>query len=204
MTATHHGLWVENLHNAHALDLLRGEQAKLDLLDGLEGRVRVREVEIRHLCGCVGWRVGECRLWRGTQGVLSKGMGWSDGPRCVGRFNTLLRATDFFHSGNTHKHHQHTEHRVTATSFLFYYSPKSCLRCAFDEGKGLPPCWPPPRRVRKSRREGRDGCHRPLRFCACCGGMFPWVYGCLRDGTSRSAAPTIQCGRWVMGDGEWC
>lgn len=34
--------------DTHVLDLLRREQAKLDLLDAAQRRARVREVEVRH------------------------------------------------------------------------------------------------------------------------------------------------------------
>jgi hypothetical protein len=48
---THHRLWIENLHDAHVLDLFGREQTKLDFLDGLERRARVCELKVSHDCG---------------------------------------------------------------------------------------------------------------------------------------------------------
>jgi hypothetical protein len=43
-----HSLGVENVANAHPLDLLRGQEPELDLPDGADRRTRVREDKIRH------------------------------------------------------------------------------------------------------------------------------------------------------------
>lgn len=56
-----HGLGVDDMSNTHILDLLGREETELNLLHRFEGRVRVREVKIRHLellrCNCQrgGW-----------------------------------------------------------------------------------------------------------------------------------------------------
>lgn len=57
--STHHSLRIHNLADAHLLDLFRGEQAKLNLLDGPERSRRVCKVEIRHGCGLrfAKWRM---------------------------------------------------------------------------------------------------------------------------------------------------
>lgn len=47
-----HGLRIFDVGDAHILDLFRCQNTELDLLDSLEGRTRVREVEVRHLAGC--------------------------------------------------------------------------------------------------------------------------------------------------------
>ena len=44
-----HGLRIDDVLDAHALDLLGREHPKLYLLDRLERRTRVRKVEVRHL-----------------------------------------------------------------------------------------------------------------------------------------------------------
>ena len=47
-----HRLGVFDVGDAHILDLIRREDAELDLLDDLQRRTGVREVEVRHDCGC--------------------------------------------------------------------------------------------------------------------------------------------------------
>jgi hypothetical protein len=44
-----HGLWVDDMANAHALDFLGRQEAELDLLDGADRRTRVRKDKVRHL-----------------------------------------------------------------------------------------------------------------------------------------------------------
>ncbi len=44
-----HRLGVEDVCHAHVFDLLRGHQTKLNLLNSLERRARVREWKVRHL-----------------------------------------------------------------------------------------------------------------------------------------------------------
>lgn len=44
-----HRLGVENVCHTHVFDLLRGHQTKLNLLDRLERRARVRKRKVRHL-----------------------------------------------------------------------------------------------------------------------------------------------------------
>lgn len=44
-----HGLRILDVRHTHVLDLLRRQDTKLDLLDRLERRTRVREVQVRHL-----------------------------------------------------------------------------------------------------------------------------------------------------------
>lgn len=46
-----HRLGVLNVSNTHALDLVRRQDSELDLLDRLDGRTRVREIQVRHLVG---------------------------------------------------------------------------------------------------------------------------------------------------------
>lgn len=48
-----HRLWVLDVADGHILDLFGGEEAELDLLDRLERRLRVGEVEVGHGCGGV-------------------------------------------------------------------------------------------------------------------------------------------------------
>lgn len=47
-----HRLWVFHMSHAHPLDLLRGEETKLDLLDCAQRRLRVRKEDVRHGDGC--------------------------------------------------------------------------------------------------------------------------------------------------------
>ena len=52
-----HRLRVEDMRDTHVFDLLRRQETELDLLDRLERRTGVREVEVRHdvgLCLTVG------------------------------------------------------------------------------------------------------------------------------------------------------
>lgn len=44
-----HRLGVLDVRHAQALDLIRRHHPKLDLLDRLDGRARVRETQVRHL-----------------------------------------------------------------------------------------------------------------------------------------------------------
>ena len=46
-----HGLWGDDVAHAHVLDLFRRQNAELYLLNSLERRARVGEVDVRHLCG---------------------------------------------------------------------------------------------------------------------------------------------------------
>lgn len=61
-----HCLRVLDVSHAHALDFVGRQETELDLLDRLDGRTRVRKVEVRHDCdlnygvsnrkgGVVGW-----------------------------------------------------------------------------------------------------------------------------------------------------
>jgi hypothetical protein len=43
-----HGLWIDNVAYAHALDFLGGQETELDFLDRADRRTRVREDKIRH------------------------------------------------------------------------------------------------------------------------------------------------------------
>lgn len=57
-----HRLGVLNVRHAQALDFIRRHHPKLDLLDRLDGRARVREAEVRHLgdmflCLYIGYKV---------------------------------------------------------------------------------------------------------------------------------------------------
>jgi len=47
-----HRLGVEDVGHTHILDLLRRQETELNLLDRLQRRTRVREIEVRHLYGC--------------------------------------------------------------------------------------------------------------------------------------------------------
>jgi hypothetical protein len=49
---TYHRLRIFHMNYTHALNLLGGEETKLDLLDGAQRRLGVREVNIRHGGGC--------------------------------------------------------------------------------------------------------------------------------------------------------
>ena len=48
-----HSLWILDVAHAHAFDLFGREESKLDLLHGLERRLRKRKREVRHLGGIV-------------------------------------------------------------------------------------------------------------------------------------------------------
>lgn len=54
------------MNHAHPLDLFGSEEAKLDLLDGAQGRLGVGEVDVRHGDG-----------WRRVEALLGKVAGGS-------------------------------------------------------------------------------------------------------------------------------
>lgn len=45
---TYHRLRIFNMDYTHALDLFGGEETKLNLLDGAQRRLGIREVNVRH------------------------------------------------------------------------------------------------------------------------------------------------------------
>lgn len=51
-----HGLGIDNVDNAHALDLFGRKQPELYLLDRLKRRTGVRKIQIRHLVARRGLR----------------------------------------------------------------------------------------------------------------------------------------------------
>jgi hypothetical protein len=61
--ATYHRLRVDDVHDAHRLDLLRREQAELDLLDRPERTFRLQRCSRRHDCGCGGAACERGSLW---------------------------------------------------------------------------------------------------------------------------------------------
>ena len=49
---THHRLRVFHMYNTHPFEFLRSEETELDLLDGAQRRLGIREKDIRHGDGC--------------------------------------------------------------------------------------------------------------------------------------------------------
>ena len=47
-----HRLWIFDVDDREAFSLFGRKQAKLNLLDGAQGRARIREIEVRHDCSC--------------------------------------------------------------------------------------------------------------------------------------------------------
>ena len=58
-----HCLWIYDVGNAHALDLLGRQKSKLDLLDRFERRTRVRKVQVRHLVARGRVALSKKRKW---------------------------------------------------------------------------------------------------------------------------------------------
>jgi hypothetical protein len=184
--ATHHCLWVENLHDAHILDLFGREQTKLDLLDGLERRARIGELKISHGCGCSV--VARFRMSSDGQRTPFDG-GYSCGCR-FRELNTAAQGQAFLHVYHHPKHHCEHSGLAILLSSGSHSAQYAIYRCAemAQRARCLAGC----RRSGEGRLDveaaakGRGGTARVAK-------AIPWAGRGVSERRVRLVAPALRC-----------